>query len=425
MRITLIGLCLVALPLFAQDQDPGRFRNDREGKSYFWSNAAHRTLSRALQEFSGEELKHEYREAFRKLDSKLCVYDLNRELNASLLARSPRFSDYEGVIHYLRSQDEIDDVVAKLLLEAHKTRTTAIDFRKTPAVTNFSRRKIADVHKLLNEFPARLERNCYEDAYRGLVADIRAADPNISSIHLEALFIDALEKRKISRQLYITLEQARANDIGDGRISLRGYGQKLRSLRTNRPLRDPRERSDFVTERFDGERTSRRIRLMENYTDVQIMIMGEMIRTFRRRLEAPRVDIVEYDDQGRVVDVRTLGPMERFRYAIRVLRGEMQRLSLNANFQGRMPDYMDLMVAAYEVSIIPAIELDQLAALEQIWNPRTTFWDKAQTWVQSLSGVATIVIPAPYGFVPALALVVIEMINNKNQRNDNDPTSLF
>jgi hypothetical protein len=40
--------------------------------------------------------------------------------------------------------------------------------------------------------------------------------------------------------------------------------------------------------------------------------------------------------------------------------------------------------------------------------------------------VATIVTPPPYGFVPALALIVIEATAGKDgTANDLDPTSLF
>jgi hypothetical protein len=83
------------------------------------------------------------------------------------------------------------------------------------------------------------------------------------------------------------------------------------------------------------------------------------------------------------------------------------------------------MISSYEVGMIPASELEEVAGLEEIWNPKKTFWQKAQVWVRTLSSVATIAVPPPYGFIPALALVVIEMTAGKKDDNTNDPTVLF
>ncbi|HLT23336.1 MAG TPA: hypothetical protein VKZ84_07830, partial [Bacteriovoracaceae bacterium] len=67
-----------------------------------------------------------------------------------------------------------------------------------------------------------------------------------------------------------------------------------------------------------------------------------------------------------------------------------------------------LIAASFEIGLIAGTELDELGGLEEIWNPRKTFWDKASFWVRSFSSVATIMIPPPYGFIPVLALVAIE-----------------
>ena len=103
----------------------------------------------------------------------------------------------------------------------------------------------------------------------------------------------------------------------------------------------------------------------------------------------------------------------------------MAQLSLNTYFAGRTPSYLDLMISSYEVGMIPASELEEVAGLEEIWNPKKTFWQKAQVWVRTLSSVATIAVPPPYGFIPALALVVIEMTAGTKDDNTNDPTVLF
>jgi hypothetical protein len=87
---------------------------------------------------------------------------------------------------------------------------------------------------------------------------------------------------------------------------------------------------------------------------------------------------------------------------------------------------MDLMIASYEIGVIPASEMEVVVSLEEMWNPKKTFWDKAGVWIKVFSSVATIVIPPPYGFIPALVILVIEAtVGKKKQPNTNDPSVLF
>jgi len=152
--------------------------------------------------------------------------------------------------------------------------------------------------------------------------------------------------------------------------------------------------------------------------------MGDVIKKLRTRLESPKVEILVYDRQN-AIETIPLDPMERFRLAIKLLRKETTLLSTNTYFAGRVPDYMDLILSSYELGIIPASELEELSSIEEIWNPKRTFWQKADVWIRSLSSVATISLPPPFGFLPAMALVVIEMTAGKNSNNTNDPTVLF
>ena len=118
--------------------------------------------------------------------------------------------------------------------------------------------------------------------------------------------------------------------------------------------------------------------------------------------------------------------MERFRYAIKAYRKEVARLTLNTYFNGRAPEHLDVIVAAYELGIIPESEVRELAGLKDIWDPKKTFWEKAGIWVKTFGSVATIVIPPPYGFIPALIIVAIEATTKKSSdATADDITSLF
>src|SRR5690606_37624465 len=192
------------------------------------------------------------------------------------------------------------------------------------------------------------------------------------------------QEKKISYSTYLKLEKARISELESTSLTLKTYYQKVSSLRIQYPLRDLSERSDYTTQKVDKMKVSRRQHLLASYTDLQIIMMGNVIKTLRTRLDSPKAEILIYDRQEGIETI-TLEPMERFRLAIKLLRKEMSYLSLNTYFVGRTPDYLDLMTAAYEIGIIPASELEEVAGLKEIWNPKKSFWDKARVWVQTLS----------------------------------------
>jgi hypothetical protein len=416
-----IGLLLIAMPAIAQGTIS--FQNDREGLSYFYNAGK---INRALQDFKAEEIVEVYQNSLKGVEaSKVCAYDINKSMSVALLRRSPRFDSYEGALLLLRHRNQLDDVSLKILLDARKVSTTTIDLPKDPRQLRApDRTKLPEMLKVVATFKEKfLKNSCYDDAYRNMLGEIRKIGA-ASEVELEGLFVEAHKRKLIAGDIYLMLERARVNEIAGQLLSLKSYFQKVKSLRLHKPLRDTTERSDFVTEKVNKMKVSRRIKLFEQYSDLQIMMMADVIRRMRARLEAKKVTITIFGE-AEEIEVITLEPMERFRLAIKLLRKEMSLLSLNTYFNGRTPDYMDLITASYETSLIPAVELTELGGLQEIWNPTKTFWEKASVWIRTFSSVATIAIPAPYGFIPALVLVVIEATVGKGSDNQQDDTVLF
>jgi hypothetical protein len=420
MRLHLIGLLLFALPVFAQENVS--FRNDREGKSFFENPGK---VQRALRDFKGEEILEIYRNSLKGVEpAKVCAYDINSSMENAFIKKYRRFNSFEGALLYLRSTDELDDVALKILLDARKVMNTTLEAKPEDQIRKPNRSKLPEMIKTVASFRERFLKNtCFDEAYRNLVGEIRKSG-EVTDAELEGLFLEAHDRKAINGKTYMMLERARVNEIGSNLLTLRSYYQKVRSLRLHKPLRDASERSDFITTKAPKTKTSYRIRLMENYTDLQIMLMADVIKRLRTRLEAKRVTI-QIEEDNEEVEVITLEPMERFRLAIKLLRKEMALLSLNTYFNGRSPDYMDLITASYETSLIPASELKELGGLQEIWNPTKTFWEKASVWIRTFSSVATIALPQPYGFIPALVLVVIEATVGKGSDNQPDDTVLF
>ncbi|MGK0367909.1 MAG: hypothetical protein ACI9QD_001049, partial [Thermoproteota archaeon] len=173
-------------------------------------------------------------------------------------------------------------------------------------------------------------------------------------------------------------------------------------------------------------KVSYRSKLYQQYDYLQIVMMGDVIQNLRRRMDSSKIEILIFNSELDVDDVEriVLDPMERFRFSLKILRKEMHDLRTNSFFEGRRPSYQDLIVAAFELGMIPAIEVDEVASLEEIWNPKKTFMEKASVWIRLVSSVASIVIPPPYGFVPMLALVAIEATTSKGKKPELDH-SLF
>ncbi len=426
MRFPLLALfaVLTSLPLLAAN--PVDFTNDREGESFYSSSSDRRAVSRALRQADETQINDAYEETLRGLEpAKLCSFDLNQTLLSNLRKVKPNFSELNGAILYLRGKNHFDDSVTKLLLEANKVSTSGSTFKDPDMLIQPHNGAMEEGLKILANFERKAQGQCFDDAYRTLYGDILKFDRNLSSQHIEAIFHQAQARRVITPQIYARIEKARSEELEKSSLTLKTYYRKIRSLRTQAPLRDSSELSAFVTKKLDRVRLSRRQRLLENYSDIQIILMADIIKKLRARIESPRAEILIFNRQNQVETI-PLEPMERFRLAVKLLRKEISLLPLNTFFQGRSPEYIDLMTAAFETGVIAEVELAEVAGLEEIWNPKKTFWDKAQVWVRLFGTVASIALPPPYGFIPALAIVIIEMtVGKKDDNNANDPTVLF
>ncbi len=401
--------------------------NSREGKSLYADKFTKHSVRKMLLKISAPELIDVFQSslATQKLGSE-CAVDLN---NAFLLRLSQRDSElnFLSALYILRKENQIDDVSLKILKDAYDLKQTVVYEKNEEELFALEdSEKTSNLLKVITSFDNRFaKQGCFDESYRLFYSELLRQDKKLSTAQVEALYYRAFSEKRISESTYVALEQARLNELESSSLGLGDYLQKLRSLRIQYPLRDDKEKSDFVSSKVKKLHLSRRQKLFSQYSDIQIIMMGNVVKTLRKRLEYDAVTISGYKD-GVLQEIIPLEPMERFRFAIRALRKEMNLLALNTFFNGHAPDYMDLMTASYEIGIIPASELETVSSLEDIWNPKKTFWEKASLWVKAFSSVATIVIPPPFGFVPALVLVAIEAsMTQKKDPNTIDPTSMF
>lgn len=389
--------------------------NDREASSFIIGTRTARNLDRL--NLDAETFKADFLETLKETTGEACSFTLVRNWT-NKIERYPEFrGNKEQMLQATRHLGIVDDVVLRSLLQAHwvlKDVNTRLDDTLAPAPEELSVEM-----KRFKEFSDKRKRGkCLSENYKELMSAFRQTDKNFTVSKLKPLIVEASRANLITDLAKEELDEAIKDSIGTWEYTLAEYVQKKNFLRTQHPIPRSEERSEFVTKEAGNTKLSHRQKLFAQYSSIQISLMGNVIKKLKTRLESPRIDILIYDDQDTVVESFTLDPMERFRFAIRVLRKEMKILSTNNYFQGRQPQYTDLMAAAFEMGIVTAVELDQVAKLEEIWNPTRTFWDKASVWVRLFGSTLSIVVPPPFGFVPTLAIVAIEIFNRDQPQDD-------
>lgn len=386
------------------------FQNDREGKSLFDTKSNSKKIEKVLKKLHPETISNSYIETISDIrPQSVCAFDVNENFIKGLGLKKVTQSQFEGSLFYLRANDYIDDVVTQILLNAYEVDTKRIyDNNSASQISrSLGNNNWEKVRDLFLRFESQyLQRNCYDEAYRLFHSDLGKII-RFSESALRDIYIEILNQRIISEDIYLKLERARLSSLHLKNLGLKDYFKKKSNLRNQYPLGHESERSDFVT-KLNGAGLSHRQQLLLQYNEMQIILMSGLIKKLRARLESDRIEIIIYDEAGVAAEVIPLDPMERFRFSLKLLRKEMSQLAIHSQFNGRAPTYMDLIAASFETGLIAGSELNELGGLEEIWNPKKTFWDKASFWVRSFSSVATVLIPPPYGFIPVLALVAIE-----------------
>lgn len=435
MRTFIVSLLsLVAIPLWAQSVASGShvqielMKDGREGMSFYTDAKFIKHQYEASVELKPNNIFTIFEGELKKTpENKLCAYDVNKNMLEEFQRISPHFTDMAGALKFIRYSGMVDDVAYRLLVRAQEVMNKKVHLPNIFDIAFLPNNK-TDLEKLLTVVEGfeenHLKNHCFDEAYASFYAAMLKEAKYLKKTHVKALYKEALKRGTISEDTFLLLEKGRKSKLQEEKLTLQSYYQKLKNLRVQYELKGI-DSSTFVTAKSEkNKKISRRQHLYDRYSFMQIILMGNVIKKLKERLESPKIEILVYD-QTKVNETITLEPMERFRFAIKLLRKEMSLLSLHMEFKGQAPDYLDLITAAYEIGLVPAKELEVVSNLETIWNPNKTFWDKAGIWIKSFVSVASIAIPAPYNFIPTLALVVIEATVFKKKEPVDDTSRLF
>ncbi len=312
--------------------------------------------------------------------------------------------DVELAVLGLRMSDAIDDVSASLLIKANdlshvipnpiaKNDLTDDDENNAMAIYKSNAKSIHD--KTL----------CIEDTYRDLVGSLISKSPKFirNLKHINKL---ALNNGYISDNEFKRLEMLRFKKVHEWPMTLSNYAQSLEML--NRKFSERvKEASTLVTSVKFRQKKSLRLALYEKYNSTQIILLANMMKELKERLESKDITInINYVD--RPSEIINLSPMEKFRFILKLLRKEMADMNNGSLLAGKPANYMDLITASYEVGYIGANEVEQLASLQNIWNPVITPKEKAMYWVKTFGGMASVLLPPPFGFVSVMVIMLID-----------------
>ncbi|MGZ3809699.1 MAG: hypothetical protein ACXVCE_16575, partial [Bacteriovorax sp.] len=263
--------------------------------------------------------------------------------------------DVERAILGLRLDDSIDDVSANILMKANNISLAIATPIAKDDMNEEEENKALEIYK--TKVTALQNKNlCLEDSYRELVGALSSEAPKYyrSLKHINKI---ALDNDLISESLFKRLEVLRASKVHEWPLTLSGYAENLENI-NKRFVERKKESASLVTSVKFRQKKSLRQSLYERFDSTQIILLANIVKGLKTRLESKDVTInIDYVD--RPTEIINLSPMEKFRFILKLLRKELSDINNSTLLGGKTASYMDLIAASYEVGYINANEIEQ------------------------------------------------------------------
>ena len=337
--------------------------------------------------------------------------------------------DYHHYLVFLRTENIIDDIFYRLMVDAHQLRKDlnhpegGWPIRPLNTVNDLNREM--DVEKLyanFKSFPNELGQ-CSIGQYKAIAWSFNWKNKAARDRQLKRLDYLALQEGVIDLETHHKLEVIRRSGALDWPVGINRYldvviNAKDKITTTSAP-------SEFSTKYADRkEKITQRTRLYRNFDSTQVMLLSDILQKQAKRMDARHVSINWRftDEDNSETDIYVLSPMERYRLSIKMLKKDMAEAMRSELFQGTSIEYEDLVAAAFETGFIKSEELEQVLKFEEIWNPKVEKWRAYSNFAFQLAGSATFFLPPPWNVVGALALVITQtqLANGKPQADPDD-----
>lgn len=365
----------------------------------------------SVQEGSNLKEKYKNSSAMELLQNILADRSINRCATKTVATIKNKLGlsnqqNVEEAILALRVNDHLDDVSAGLLIKASKINSNLTHPIARNELSNEEETKALEVYKK-EISKLNLKTACIEEAYRSVVSELLSSSLKFKK-NLKHINKIAFEHDIIDAQTFKNFELMRTNKVHEWPVTLATYASNMDALAKLFPERK-KEGSEVVTKngKWWKNKSSLRQHLHERFNSTQIVLLANIVRDMKKRLDSKNISVhIDYElGQKEIID---FSPMEKFRFILKLLRKELAIINNGSLLSGYQASYIDIIAAAYEVGYITSNEIQQLAALEEIWNPKLTPKEKAMFWVKTFGGIASVFLPPPFGFVSVLAIMLID-----------------
>jgi hypothetical protein len=410
----LFFVSIMAKSAIAQRLTLDIFQNDREGlSSYLPRHNLDKKVINWKKNIGIGKAKEIFFQSLQEFNQgSICGYSLVSLIDAKA---SMLKIDSKDLFLLLRYENLIDDVVLNTLLknlQALKYKVRIAEDITIPLLENNQILAFEEVEKN--------KRRCIDENFK-IWKNKLSREKTYS---LESLIYAAYHNKIISNSTFHKMYQAEAIKLDEDYVPLRDYISKKQRLRERFPI-NPNEIHNLTNKKIPQKRIGYRTRLYQKYDFIQIVLLANVIQKLKDQLNSSKVKISVFDQSGEnVIQEIELTEMERFRFAIKYLQKEMIEFANNP-LVNTVPEFLDLVVAAYEIGIVTTEEVAAIAGLEELWNPKKTFYEKYAAIIRLTGSVGTLLIPPPYGFIVALGLIAIEATAKKSEKITSPQHSLF
>jgi len=408
---TLFILFSISFPILAEEPYP--LTNLREGKTRYKNSTLDRELKSLYFTYSQDFLKYQltlrterYVKCASALKGRLQKIGKELQVSGKLLA------------YAMRDLNLLDDISYEIIKNSFK-----IKYSRSLLVGKDQGINIPSAKEKIILLAEKIKRGaCPEDVFRSFARAVK--DDGVAKNHqLKRIFLVAKSSKIIDSRMHKYLNALRIAKVQTWSLTLKTYLKKLKSVRKQKPLATP-EYSDFITKKFKDQKGPSRKYIYAHYNMEQILLLGNLLLKMKKRLNARSIVIQITYPEGEIEDI-PLNGMQPFRFCLRLLRKEMAELRQHKLFNNVSINYMAILAAAYESGFVPAKDLEELANLEELWNPQRSKWEKATFWAGRFRNVSALLLPAPYGLIPIMAMMVIESTRAKSIPGENQDFNLF
>ena len=315
--------------------------------------------------------------------------NLKCDFNILLHLSSLGEKDKKIVTYKAMAMGIISDVETDILLQLINT-YESIPRPKQKITFSFSQGK-----NLLKMYYVNLFNNfsgCLENKWINLKSKILFTGQYTNVDQLHELNIHAHKKRFINDKEYKIVETLRKL-TEPHRLSIKNYHKKVDSL-LNFDFKINQKITKFHISQ-SAHHFSYRYNIYKKYNIYQMNEMAELVQRLVRRsyMKSTSVIMINQDDQ--VSEKNDLNPIEQFHYAQKLFQIEKNKLLESIGFKGYRFEFIDLLIVAFELSIIQENEFEALLELiekvkekvkeKTLTNKTFDFVKKYQFLISSLS----------------------------------------